>query len=335
MKQTHGLVVAVCMTAVMVRSAWAVTLYDAAFRVRIIEEDGTPVTNAEVKASFPHLEDASLKEPFQERYTALTDTNGCCSFTGKCNDAIHWGVSKDGYYPTMGMKVEAINRVAGRIEPWNQLNEVQLRRIQHPVPCLGRYVGFWFDVLIPDIAQSYGFDLVESDWVAPFGKGITADFIFWMITEPVQVPSGYYERYRHATPETKAIFTLMFANPKDGIQGFIAPPNIGSVFRSPRMAPLDNYATNLTSACNADDVPCDNKQLAQNYIFRIRSQVDAQGNVTNALYGKIYGPICCSPNKKVQFNYLVNPLPNDRNLEFNLHRNLLKRLPQGEAPRDF
>ena len=63
MKPTHSLMFVVCVMAITGGSTWAATLYDAAFRVRVTEEDGTPVTNAQVKASFPHLEDFSLKEP--------------------------------------------------------------------------------------------------------------------------------------------------------------------------------------------------------------------------------------------------------------------------------
>ena len=45
------------------------------------------------------------------------------------------------------------------------------------------------------------------------------------------------------------------------------------------------------------------------YYIRIRTQTNELGQVTNALYGKIYGRI------NANFLSLVNPTPNDRNIE--------------------
>jgi len=54
------------------------------------------------------------------------------------------------------------------------------------------------------------------------------------------------------------------------------------------------------------------------YYFCIRTQTNEVGQVTNALYGKIYGQINGS------FTYFLNPTPNDRNVEHDPKRNVFK-----------
>jgi hypothetical protein len=56
--------------------------------------------------------------------------------------------------------------------------------------------------------------------------------------------------------------------------------------------------------------------------------MDASGNVTSALYGKIYGDFSQDiGNDAVRFTYYLNPEPNSRNMEFDPKQNLFKNLP--------
>lgn len=59
-------------------------------------------------------------------------------------------------------------------------------------------------------------------------------------------------------------------------------------------------------------------------VFRGRAEMDPQGKIVNARYGKIYGPFkfAQGPKKLVDFTYYFNPTPNDRNLEFDGEHNL-------------
>ncbi|QBG49017.1 hypothetical protein EGM51_17015 [Verrucomicrobia bacterium S94] len=60
-----------------------------------------------------------------------------------------------------------------------------------------------------------------------------------------------------------------------------------------------------------------------NYIFRVRTQVDDEGNITSACYGKISGPFGLGWADWVNWVYWFNPVPNERSLEWN-GVNLLK-----------
>jgi hypothetical protein len=55
--------------------------------------------------------------------------------------------------------------------------------------------------------------------------------------------------------------------------------------------------------------------------------LDENGNVKNALYGKIYGDF-------MQFKYFLNPMANDLNIEFDPKRNLLGGLQSVEQVGD-
>ncbi len=119
--------------------------------------------------------------------------------------------------------------------------------------------------------------------------------------------------------------TLSFSNVDDGIQCFISNPRGGhSEFRSPRHAPESGYSTNFVSMFRNDigDLRNDMKE-DQNYIFRLRTKRNEQGIITNAFYGKIYGPIEHG-RSHLRFVYYLNPTSLDRNLEFDRTKNLFE-----------
>ena len=76
-----------------------------------------------------------------------------------------------------------------------------------------------------------------------------------------------------------------------------------------------------------------------NYFFRIRTEVNEDGEVDYALYGKIYGDIefggAGQEGSYLKVNaYYLNPTPNDLNLEFDPEKNLFTNLPSDEEVRE-
>ena len=71
-------------------------------------------------------------------------------------------------------------------------------------------------------------------------------------------------------------------------------------------------------------------------IIRALSVVDDKGNLVQANYGKIYGPVefgTIGPKTVLKMNYYFNPTPNDRNMEFDPSNNLFKNLKSSEEVR--
>jgi len=204
----------------------------------------------------------------------------------------------------------------GKWQPWNPTVDVVVKPILNPIAMYAQAVR----LTLPAKNTPVGFDLEAGDLVAPYGKGITSDFIF-TLNEKVPFVSG--------NQPYDITNTLSFSNKGDGIQSVIGSPlNQGSTLRLPRFAPEDGYQPTLPQELSL----VGNKRLngadneTQNYFFRVRTVLDESGKVKSTLYGKISGPLICGPQGYLQFTYYLNPTANDRNMEFDPKKNLFKNL---------
>ena len=298
--------------------------------VRVVDEQGMPVANAAVGIEFSKNIPAGEgwgTRPFS--ITGQTDTNGMCSAEAEGNPSVYCAARKEGYYPTMGMDFMFTNVVGDRWEPWNPILALVLRNVGNPVPMYAKRV----ETLIPKSGEAYGFDLVAADWVHPAGKGEVSDLV-------VRVDGYWSNRVDNA-----ATMTLNFANPLDGIQRMASNEFRGSAFTSPREAPEGGYQTTRTWRKIRQDTPGHRADVNVNdysermsYVFRVRTVTNEHGAVVSARYGKVRGDVKfggASPEgSSFRFTYYLNPTPNDRNVEFDPARNLLKNLSSHEQVRD-
>lgn len=186
---------------------------------------------------------------------------------------------------------------------WNPTISLVLKQVRNPIAMYAKLL-----MGNPPITnQPCGFDLGAGDWVYPYGKGHMSDIIF--IRKLDQKSKRDYDES----------LTVSFPNKGDGIQNFYIPSNeSGSELASPHEAPITGYQTTVVrrkSRHPGQQMALDFDQN-RHYFFRVRTTLDQQGNVTSALYGKIYGDF-------MHFTYYLNPTPNDRNIEFDPKRNLL------------
>jgi hypothetical protein len=209
-------------------------------------------------------------------------------------------------------------------------NTVILRKIKTPVPVYAKKVR---GDNIPDGGKPCDYDLEAGDWVAPYGRGKTADFI-------VTLTNRHYESWDVFDVGA----TITFSNPLDGIQETQLPKEYAlSEFTWPRQAPEAGYQP-LFAARYAQFPDGGQKPIrtfnadgtGQAYFFRVRT-VEQNGKIVSALYGKIDSGIVLDPRRakfcKVFFTYYLNPTSLDRNMEFDLKRNLFTNLPDLEQPR--
>jgi hypothetical protein len=109
----------------------------------------------------------------------------------------------------------------------------------------------------------------------------------------------------------------MFSNPLDGIQEYLPPEDLQSSFIFPYIAPTNGYKKSLYQY-NINK-PYESARTTQkenvNYIFRVRTETDADGNIVSACYGRIGGELRISRKGQLQFTYWFNLDPHSRSLE--------------------
>ena len=276
---------------------------------KVVDESGQPVPNA--KASVGYLDTHQI--------TGLTDSNGIFVASHKDKSfGLAFDVKKAGYY-SFHQSYEMGWAYQYNATKWDPTIKVLLRKIGKPIPMYARNAR----IEIPEINKPIGFDLIKNDWVAPYGKGKQSDFIFTA------------QRRWIDWKDFDSSFSLSFSHSGDGLIPVLIPLSQGSELRMSAIAPVEGYTTNIVKSLS--DTPTGgwkhndreaNKDL--NYYFRVRTEMDDQGNVTNALYGKIYGDFALDPiNSKtllVFFNFYFNPNSNSRNVEFDPKRNLSQNL---------
>lgn len=294
----------------------------AKITLKVVDEESRPVEGAQVEACL--YGGCSTADAIK----GITDTEGIFSASGSSPDGVTGGgVRKEGYYIS-GFHRDFVAKKFGRWQPWNKEIIVVMRPIVDPVSMYVR--NRFFE--IPQHGKEIGFDLMKADWVIPYGQGTHSDFIFRI------------DRRYKDIDEYEATMTLTFSNPHDGIlvvkDGRGGDFSVGSIFRLPRTAPAEGYQAKLVKRSSRGTAGKHTDRAEDNnFIFRVRSEVDKQGKLKQAMYGKILGDLNFAPigslNSKeglgaIGMHYYLNP-DYTRNLEFDPKRNLFISLPKGEG----
>lgn len=223
-----------------------------------------------------------------------------------------------GYYSAGGVYSFQI-ATNGQWQPWNPTVEMVLKPKLNPVPMYAKQNR---DLRLPENDKPIGYDLMVGDWVAPYGKGLTSDFIF-----------NLQRKFTDVNQAFDAALAIKFSNDGDGVFLAIARSCSDDMLRLPRTAPETGYESQVVLRMYREAgkpmvgvLPKED----QNYFFRVRTKKDENGNIVSALYGKIHGGINYgvfrSPTALIYFTYYLNPEPNSRNMEFNPKKNLFKNL---------
>lgn len=284
--------------------------------VKVMDESGTPLNNAYLNIRFSS-NSGTIK--------GYTDEQGVFEAKAMSNDGVILGdITKDGYYES-GIAHSFFRNTFGMWQPWGKELTVVMRPIVNPVPMYVRNASFKF----PAFDQEIGFDLEKADWVIPHGQGVKSDFIF----KPTQ-------KYKDAA-NFEGDVTLTFSNPLDGIQVIKDDGggdfNVGSRLRLPRIAPENGYLQKIERRIAWSNFGRQsNMEEDNNYIFRVRSEVDQNGKLKRAMYGKIRGElryfVRSASEGKIGLYYYLNP-DYTPNLEFDPKHNLFVITDPGENVR--
>lgn len=282
----------------------------AKITARVVDENGGIIQGADVHISF----EIAKKEGWGTDnfgMEGISDSKGL--FTGQADASSRIGITvlKEGYYTSRLLyEFPSRNKLNNRWEPWNPTVEVILKKKHNPVPM---YDNHRTSYNIPKLDTPIGFDLEKEDWVAPYGKGMFSDFII-----NFNVVDRSYTNYECG-------FTLTFSNPLDGIQEYFFNNGDQSYFKWPYEAPINGYHREISkkkTMSPANGYRSDEKNNV-NYLFRVRTKIDKNGNIIEAKYGKLIGEFGFVPNGQITFRYMLNP-DGTRNLEEDPEKNLFK-----------
>lgn len=288
------------------QDVWHAMSYGAEFLVhfKVVDERGTPIEGV----SFEGWKYLEYDKEHGERYSYITDKDGCVSVRGFCGEWFSAVVRKFGYY-TSSYEIKYPNRaiakslVNGKWQPYGETRTVVLKKIKNPIEMvkaprrINKAISF---------GDWYGYDLVLNDWIVPYGKGEQSD---------VLVRLGF--NAKNDTSDFCTTMDLCFTNnPYCGV--YRKSKDIMSEFKSDYAADTnDVYKTEVSFKFerNPHQPMIDTRLDRDSYlVFRIRARVDEEGRLISAHYGKVYGLWSFFGAMNVGTLYF-NPTPNDTNLE--------------------
>lgn len=281
--------------------------------IKAVDDAGVALENANVTVNIDFPMGAGMGGGSTTKCVdGTTDKKGEFTLTkataGKCS----FRVSKTGFYDSsIGYQFKDKN-IPLVWSPWNPTVEIKLKKIKNPARMYSKSTT---PIKVPAYETPVGYDFEKGDWVMPYGKGISGDIIFNFKIE------------RSSEDDWVASYELMFSNENDGIQEYLPSSDDKSVYKWPYEAPDDGYKSEITwSAKNyrqgwGTKHKSDYKEDRQ-YIFRVRTKTDQNGNVIEAKYGKISGDIELYGNGLVKFSYCFNP-SGSRSLEYDSKNPLL------------
>ncbi len=302
----------------------------AAIAARIVEEEtGEGIEGVPVACILP-----SSKNIFGDMgYTVVTnntDKNGEVHFCGTAYDdkVEYFVVDRNGYYPLPYLQVRFTNMTEFVSKKWLPYDDVQTITLQR----IGRKIPLFVKEARPKRKQDlttasdrkFAYDLVNGDWMPPFGTGEQADIEFKLLPREDfgmgMGPSGIPD------PVFRDTIQVEFVGNDNGIVK-VTPP-AGAVLKV-RTAPEGGYRGKFNIWFGQTKTMQDDTNIDKNacHSFRIRTVRNERGEIVSALYGKIYGDFrftyryCLIPTG-VSFTYYLNLTPNDRNLEWDMEHNL-------------
>jgi hypothetical protein len=278
--------------------------------VTVVDESGQAVPGAKVTVGY-YAEPKGSQTISLSSNKGVTDTNGVFVTSGQTRSTdLFIGVSKEGFYHSQ-LQYELGLPIQYDAQKWSPSVTLTLKKVGHPIPMYAKKV----ETKLAKDNERLGFDLAVGDWVQPFGAGKSTDLIF-TVTRHVKSDTEY-----------EADLNLTFPNKGDGIAVIPAEPKSGSDLRLPPTAPDSGYESHRSWHYTQIERPAP----VAGYFYRVHTVTDELGNVKTAQYGKISGDLALyvgtrAPRAGIGFTYYLNPSPNDRNVEFDPQKNLLRNI---------
>lgn len=303
----------------------ALSLWSALFgyevKMRVVDDQGQAVPNADATIAFIGYIQGS-----GTAHTGKTDQNGVFHATGRAKDSVFLVADKAGYYPARE-----------RLPKDKDINyTIVLPRILQPVPLYANRFNLGSGLrglIFPVHGEWLGFDFEIGDWVAPHGKGKITDirfkfkneFLGWKLSEEKMVRSRQIDanlsetEFKNSYGKWDAELEISFPGEKEGLHeetGFLKYSRL----KLPHKAPEQGYVPGWRYTENTYSPRSTRENVG--FFLRTRVKLDKEGKIASANYSKLRGDFELAPTGSLTFWYYFNPVPNDRNLEFDPEHNL-------------
>lgn len=266
--------------------------------VETMDELGQPVQDAQVTVQIRYWNE-------ETQFRAISETRGTTDSSGRA-------FFEEDTYGHVDARATHPNHYASRWSlrfrnPRLRL-PLRLRTKRNPGPMI-----FHREIVRPFPAeqQMLGLDLVRMDWLPPHGNGGHADVRLVVASRHVNE-----ERYQ-------AVMQMRFPGPGNGILPIdLDPADRRSEFQSDYEAPETGYRRDAVFHRTEGMREPENPEEGEAFYFRIRSETNAEGEVT-AHYGRFYGPMVVMSHSTplLAINEIfINPRRNSRNMEHDPER---------------
>lgn len=271
----------------------------ASIVVEVVDENGTPVADADVDVYFYVFE----KQP--NRKTGKTDTSGRFTAAANATWEVRCFVRKDGFYEGTGRRclqdnLSSKSVVNGRWQPWNSLVRVVLFRKGQTAEFVRKFES---PLVLPAVDTPCGYDFDMGELVAPFGKG-RASHVFFQLLDP--------------NPGMPADDELVISFPGTDTGLIAARRNQESEAEFPATAPMVGYIgkTNLTRASIRPKSYRESKDASNRFfVVKTKEPVDDDSPNSRVRYGFMRVIGFNSEKRTIRFWYGIGKEPDNPNLE--------------------
>ncbi len=274
--------------------------------LRVVDQDGIPVTDARIYGSFWPGDNG-------RNYIlvdGVTNSDGEYIAEGMSKWKLTYQVTKTGYYMSTG----AIDYLAatnipvvlnGKWQPYGSTRKIVLKKIKNPnkIHAFPLLMGGY---RIPKFDEWIGFDFECNEWISPYGEGRFPDVLL------------RFSAKRKGLHDYRFVMDVSFTNnPYAG--GYQMEADKTSELATTYIA--DSNAAYRTSFSYVKEQSPGVKRHwdildRDSYIvFRTRTRVDAHGKLVGAHYGKILGQWFSDKEYMTMRDGCFNPVENDVNIE--------------------
>lgn len=288
---------------------------EAKVTFKVVDMHGNPIPN----------EDAALGFSPTIGFYGKTDKDGFFTGRGRTESDYVFSIAQGSnkYYRTRFSKQIADWKnypEDGKWKPWNETIEIVVKEKIKPISMYARS-GAHLPKTIPRLDEWIGYDFEKDDWLSPDGIGVIADVELLLVEIHKPDIEEKHLKMRFPYPKSGAFFMKKDLNSE-----------LASIYHADTTANYQNEIIfkdiYVKKGDNFYSLPNSSVLLRKDdyLIFRTRTKVDENGNLLEARYGKIYGPVefhlfkdenDCVTVKQIRMRYHLNPTANDTNLECN------------------